>query len=229
MKKGYFITATDTNAGKTFFAEALVRALRKRGIKTGVMKPVETGCVKENGELMPLDAIRLKNAAGSNDPLDLINPYRFALPLAPSIAARLARVEIDLKKIKDSFNSIKEKNDTVIVEGCGGLATPLSDDLKISDLALALELPLIIIVPSRLGCINSAVLACAFAAQSGLKTAAIILNRVNDKKDASLEFNFSELKRLKLPVKAELPFFVEGIMPKQGEFCLDDFVMKMFF
>src|SRR3972149_6492062 len=134
MKKNFFITATDTGAGKTFVGASIASLLRGKGIKVGVMKPVETGCGKKNGRLLPKDALKLKKAAGSDEALSLINPYRFSPPLAPSIAGSMAGVRIDLKKIKKSFEVISEKNDVTIVERIGGLLTPLTEDATVLDL-----------------------------------------------------------------------------------------------
>ena len=210
MRKNFFITATDTGAGKTFVGASIASLLRGKGIKVGVMKPVETGCGKKNGRLLPKDALKLKKAAGSDEALSLINPYRFSPPLAPSIAGSMAGIRIDLKKIKKSFEVISEKNDVTIVEGIGGLLTPLTEDATVLDLILLISIPVLIVAPSKLGCINSTLLTYRYARESGVKVQGVILNHPTDLKDESSEFNSSELKRLKIPLKAELPFFKEG-------------------
>ncbi len=97
MGKGVFITGTDTGVGKTFIAGGLARVWYERGKRVGVMKPVESGCERLNGGLQPHDALFLKKMSSSIEDLDLINPYRLEQPLAPSVAADLEGVEIDLK------------------------------------------------------------------------------------------------------------------------------------
>src|SRR3990170_937540 len=128
MKRAYFITGTDTGVGKTFVASGIAAALKGEGFGVGVMKPVETGCAIRNGAVIPADAVRLKEAAGSIEPLDAINPYRFLSPLAPAVAARLEGVAISLERIRDCFQEIADKNDVTIVEGAGGLLAPLTGE-----------------------------------------------------------------------------------------------------
>ncbi|MBI5598729.1 MAG: dethiobiotin synthase [Deltaproteobacteria bacterium] len=210
MKKAFFITATDTNAGKTFVASALAKAARQRGMDVGVMKPVETGCPLKNGKPLPLDAVRLKEAARSSDPLDLINPYRFPLLLAPSIAARISGKRIDFRRIKKAFETLSAGHDVMFVEGAGGLATPLAGDKTTLDLILFLGIPAIIVSPSRLGCINSTLLTLVYAMNSGVEVKGVILNHPTAKTDLSDGFNCKELERFGVPVIGALPFSEKG-------------------
>jgi len=106
MTTGIFITGTDTGVGKTYIAERLASGFRNKGINVGVMKPAETGCRYRAGRLIPRDAVRLMNAAGSNDSLALINPYRFREPLAPFVSALRAGEKIDSRIIKKSFREL---------------------------------------------------------------------------------------------------------------------------
>ncbi|VAW34425.1 Dethiobiotin synthetase [hydrothermal vent metagenome] len=219
MSKGFFITATDTSVGKTFVAEALARAMTETGIRVGVMKPVETGCMREEtmpgsleatGALRPSDALRLKAAARSEAPLELINPYRFSAPLAPSIAASEAGETIELGVIKARFDELARDADTMIVEGAGGIMVPLNYKETTLDLMVMLALPVIIVAPSRLGCINHTLLTYNAATGAGLTVAAVILNQPDELVDESTPLNASELRGLGLPIKKELPFSPEG-------------------
>jgi dethiobiotin synthetase len=219
MKKGCFITGTDTDVGKTFVTCALAGALKRGGRDVGVMKPVETGCVERGGGLVPADALALKEAAGASDTLDAINPYRFAAPLAPNMAARNTGREIDLTIIKERFKDLSTKHDLVLVEGAGGLLAPVTDNETMADLAALLGLPLVIVAPSRLGCINHTLLTVRTAEQKGIPVLGIILNHPvpMDAADLSTQYNLEEIKRLaKVPVLGEVPYMEEG--EKAGEY-----------
>ncbi|MBI5560405.1 MAG: dethiobiotin synthase [Deltaproteobacteria bacterium] len=215
MKKGYFITGTDTGVGKTFVASLIAAEVRERGLKAGVMKPVETGCKKKGGSLIPADALRLKKAARSDDPIGIINPYRFAAALAPSVAARNTRAKIGFNRIKECLETLSGRNDVMIVEGAGGLLTPLTEDRTILDLILFLRLPAIIVAASRLGCINSTLLTYGYAVSSGVTVAGVILNNPDGYRDESSRSNRGEIERLGVPLKEELPFLKQGERDKR--------------
>ncbi len=212
MKRGCFITGTDTGVGKTFIACAIAGALKDQGIDVGVMKPVETGCAERGGGLVPIDALALKEAAGATDPIDEINPYRLAAPLAPNVAARNIGSEIDLTVIKERYGDLSTRHELILVEGAGGLLAPLTDSETMADLAVKLGLPLIIVAPSRLGCINHTLLTLRAAEQAGIPVLGIILNHPtpSDTADLSAEYNLGEIKRLAgVPVLGEVPY-MEG-------------------
>ena len=225
MPQGYFITGTDTGVGKTYFACALARSLCKKNLKVGVMKPVETGCSpvetgcspNEDGllPLVPHDALALKEAASSEDPIELICPYTFALPVAPSVAARAKGVEVELEKIKESFVNIASGKDVMVVEGAGGLLVPIGENKTMANLALALGLPLIVVAPSRLGCINSALLTVKAAESTGLKVRGVILNHTTPEGDESTPHNRGELEGFGIKVLGDLEFSEETTLPKE--------------
>lgn len=197
MKRAYFITGTDTGVGKTFIACALARAFKAMGLSVGVMKPVETGCRVRKGALIPADALMLMEAASSTDPLDIVNLYRFKTPVAPNIAARLERKIVKLEKIKKAFKTIVGGHDVTLVEGAGGILSPVTNDMSNADLAQLLGLSVIIVVPSRLGAVNQALLAIEAARSRGLTVSAVALNRIARKgQDASLRYNRGEIERL---------------------------------
>ncbi len=209
-KNAYFITGTDTGVGKTTVGCALARAFRERGLQTGVMKPVETGCSVRDGVLIPADAVSLRAAAESIDPLNLINPYRFTPPLAPSVAARLAGVDIEFNKIKKNFDEISQKNDVTLIEGAGGLLVPLSREKTVADLIAFLDIPVIVVAASKLGCLNHTLLTAKHAACIGLNINTVILNHPDSRMDDSQQYNHEELQSLcKMPVK-KLPFLSKG-------------------
>ncbi|MFZ3073219.1 MAG: dethiobiotin synthase [Thermodesulfobacteriota bacterium] len=210
MKKAFFITGTGTNAGKTFFAASLALTLKKKGLKIGVMKPIETGCALKGGRLVPKDALLLKKAASSKDPINLINPYRFAPPLSPNIAARLSGKKIDFRRIKRLFENILSENDVTLIEGAGGLLTPLSGKKTVLDLIRYLNIPAILVTPSRLGCVGQTLLAIRYSKKAGIKIKGVVLSRVSKKSDPSVKYNAEELKNLGTPIMGEMPYLKKG-------------------
>ncbi|HXF75466.1 MAG TPA: dethiobiotin synthase, partial [Methylomirabilota bacterium] len=125
MGTGIFITGTDTGVGKTFFTAALAAYGRELGYRVGVMKPAETGCEEKNGELVPADALLLKQASACAEAMEKICPYRFREPLAPSIAAERAGVKIEIDPLLKAYGEISAAHDLTLVEGAGGLMVPL--------------------------------------------------------------------------------------------------------
>lgn len=207
-KKSFFITGTDTGAGKTFVACLIAESLKNKGIDVGVMKPVETGCAPKEGEMYPEDAMRLKEASGSEDALDLINPYRFSLPLAPSIASELTGTAIDLNVIKGSFEKLSKAHELMLVEGAGGLLVPINGKHTVADLIRLLNIPVIIVAASRLGAINHTLLTVEAARARNIQVAGIILNNsFPEDGDLSRRHNLKEIMRLAgAPVLGEVPY-----------------------
>lgn len=205
--KGFFITGTDTGVGKTFVTAGIASVLKEKGIDVGVMKPVETGCTENAGKLEPQDAIFLRKAAGVNDDIDLINPYRLKAPLAPSIASRLEDKGVKLDKIKEGYDKLASLHKLMLVEGVGGLLAPLTETETVADLVILLKLPLIVVAASRLGSINHTLLTVKYAQFIGIEVKGIILNYPVLSTDESLSSNQSEIKRLtNIPVFGQMPF-----------------------
>lgn len=212
MSRSYFITGTDTSIGKTFIASLLAKILKDKGEDVGVMKPVETGCGIVDGYLAPQDALALKAASGSPDPLDTINPYRFSEPVAPDVASEVSGITIDFNRIKDYYERIAGAHGVMLVEGAGGLLTPLTPDKTMADLADFLGLGLIIVAGNRLGAINHTLLTVECAEKRGLKVRGIILNNPSPENDPSQKSNRKEIKRFTdIPVLGEVPYMAGGI------------------
>ncbi len=207
MNRAYFIAGTDTSAGKTFVCAGIASGLKKRGLSVGVMKPVETGCRLSGGRLVPEDALTLKGASSSILSLDEINPYRFRAPLAPSIASRIEGKRIFFSVIRNLFLRIRSRHDITLVEGAGGLLTPVTGRKTVLDLCRYLDIPLIIVASSRLGCINQTLLTVLAAKASNIRIKGIILNNAGENKgDMSRRYNLCEIKKLaKAPVLGEIP------------------------
>ncbi len=154
-RTGFLISGTDTGVGKTTVGCGLAIGFRELGLRVGVMKPAETGCESQAGELIAADAIALRAAAATSDSLELICPYRYAIPLAPAAAAEAESCGApDMAQIRNCYERLAATNDVMLVEGAGGLAVPITWGENYADLALALDLDLILVVNNRLGCLN---------------------------------------------------------------------------
>ena len=176
MQRGIFITGTDTGVGKTYVAAGIASVLALNGVNVGVMKPAETGCTIRAGRLVPKDALRLMKAAGARDSLDLVNPYRFRNPLAPSVAAELEGKEIGVDTIVNAYRILSERYDFMIVEGAGGIMVPLSQTVTYRDLAQVLGLPVLIVARPGLGTINHTVLTVTALREQNVPVAGIVIN-----------------------------------------------------
>jgi dethiobiotin synthetase len=197
MTSRILITGTDTGVGKTMVGCALGFAMKVRGLRVGVMKPAETGCKEEAGELMPNDAITLRASASAIHPLEIICPYRYRSPMAPAAAAQADGLPpADPARIIALFERIAADSDVVMVEGAGGIAVPLTWDFNYADLAATLGLDLILVVANRLGCLNSTLLSIEYAARRNLRVAGYILNDTEPESSAATRTNAESLKHL---------------------------------
>ena len=202
VARGFFVTGTDTGVGKTVAACALVRALRRAGVDTAAMKPLETGV----GAAGPLDAQVLWCAAGSCDPLDDVCPVQFALPAAPYVAAQHDGQRIELERVLEAFERLAARHRAVVVEGAGGLLVPIAESEDMAGLASRLELPLIVVARPSLGTINHTLLTLAVAEQRGLEVAGVVISHcapISDSDRENLTFLRDALGDLLL---TEIPF-----------------------
>jgi dethiobiotin synthetase len=172
---GCFVTGTDTGIGKTLVTAALACRLKQAGAKVGVMKPVETG--SGTGSSLLSDAERLKAVAGSDDPLDIISPYRFPAPLAPLAAARQAGVTIDPDRIRASFEALAARYEVLLVEGVGGVMVPMAERFNVLDLVCLLGLPVVIVGRTTLGGVNQALLTVEALRRRDIAVAGFVLNQ----------------------------------------------------
>ena len=201
-----FVAGTDTDVGKTLVAAALLSKCRERGQTAAGMKPVAAGCELRDGELWNADVAALTAASGLTLDRALINPYLFAAPIAPHIAAAGAGVNIDLEHIADCYARLCQQADAVVVEGAGGFLVPLGEGSDGGDLARRLGLPVLLVVGMRLGCINHALLTQEAIAARGLTLAGWVANRVDPGMER-FEDNLATLKsRLHAPLLGVIPF-----------------------
>lgn len=204
MKQGFFVTGTDTEIGKTAVSCALLRSFSRLGLRSAGMKPVSSG-----GD----DAQRLAASASSKLPAELLNPFSFKIPVAPHIAAREEGRKIDVARIISAYEAIEA--DVVIVEGVGGLLVPLDGNEDVSDLAIALKLPVILVVGMKLGAINHARLTFEAIRARGLGCAGWVANRMTPEMEAFEAVIASIAQYIDAPLLDVTPYDPEG------EFLID--------
>ena len=184
----YFITGTDTGIGKTYCGCGLIRAARAAGIKCSGMKPFCTGDTAD---------VDLIAAAGGNDvPQHLLNPVWLRPPLAPYAAAMLENRPIDITAVQRAYHEVAAGHDLVLVEGAGGLLVPILRDYSFRDLAVDLDLSVILVAPNRLGMINHVLLNAESIAKAGLRLALVILNELDPEPTLASQTNPSILEEL---------------------------------
>jgi dethiobiotin synthetase len=215
MGTGIFIAGTDTGVGKTLVACGLAALLRESGYKVGVMKPAETGCDEKDGKLFPQDALYLKEASGSAEPLERICPYRLRAPLAPSVAAEREGTKIDINFLAGLYREISSAHDVTIVEGAGGLLVPILSHYTYADLAKLLKLPILVVAANRLGAINHLLLTLEHASCRGLRVLGYVLNQVASESSLATETNRDALLSLTaVPCVGEIPY-IDGLEAKR--------------
>ncbi|MDZ4818240.1 MAG: dethiobiotin synthase [Planctomycetota bacterium] len=177
---GLFITGSDTNVGKTYITALIARQLRAAGHSVGVYKPAASGCKMIDGQLVSEDAVALWEAAGRPGELRHVCPQLFAAPLAPHLAARAEGRSIDCKLLRSGIQYWESRSEIILVEGAGGLISPIGDTEYVADLAYEFGYPLIVVVANRIGAINQALqtLIAARSFRGGLTVAGVILNEV---------------------------------------------------
>lgn len=206
MPHAYFVTGTDTEIGKTTIAAGLLHAARRAGLSTAAAKPVASGCVATAEGLRNDDALALLGQCSLPLRYEEVNPLAFAPAIAPHLAAREAGVRLDVASLQQAVGAILARGaDFTLVEGAGGWRVPLSGQETLSDLPVALNLPVILVVGVRLGCINHAVLSAEAIARDGLRLAGWVANVV-DAQTSRLDDNLATLaERLPAPCLGQVP------------------------
>lgn len=203
--KGYFITGTDTEIGKTYSSVSLIQHLVNCGQKIAALKPVASGCEKTAEGFRNSDALQLSQAANVALPYDKVNRYAFEPAIAPHIAAKQSGIKIELNKIHHDLCCAQSHADMVVVEAAGGWLVPLNDTQSISNLAQLLSLPVILVVGIRLGCINHALLTLNNIEQSGVTIAGWVANRIDEHTQHADEQIASIKARTPIPCIADIP------------------------
>ena len=206
MSPAYFITGTDTDVGKTTVSAGLLHAAREAGLSTAVGKPVASGCEITPHGLRNADALALMAESSVVLSYEEVNPVAFEPAIAPHIAAREVGVVVNVHSLLEPMRHILAlQADFTLIEGAGGWRVPLSGQDNLSDLAQALDLPVILVVGVRLGCISHALLTAEAIARDGLQLAGWVANIIGPK-NSRLEENLATLaERLPAPCLGRVP------------------------
>ena len=202
--KPLFITATDTDIGKTYVCAGLAHSLKKSGIDVGIMKPFACGTKQKTG-FSSNDLTLLSEAAIINDTEELLNPFFFPIPASPYTAAKNLGVKIDIKHVLECFNKLDKIHDVMLVEGIGGIMTPILNDYTIINLIKDLQANTIIVTSSRVGTVNHTILTCNICKKMNIPVKGLIINDFD-----STGYPIPELERdlsalTNLPVLCSLP------------------------
>lgn len=212
---GLFITGTDTGVGKTYVGALIARSLAASGRRVGVYKPTASGCLWQNGSLVSEDAVALWEAAGRPGDLDHVCPQRFVAPLAPHLAAQAEGKQLDTDLLRRGIEYWQERSEIVLVEGVGGLMSPMGEDEYVADLAEEFGFPLVVISRNVLGTLNQTLQTLMVAAvfREGIPVAGVVLNHCSPPlvEDVSLATNRRELAaRCVAPILAEVAWGAAG-------------------
>jgi len=213
--KSLFVTGTDTDVGKTCVSASIVKNLRDMDIDVGVMKPFASGH-KKNSNSLPQDVEILMKYSGSQDPIDLVNPYFFEIPTSPYDAAKILVQKINLQKVIDAYNKLLSSHDLVIVEGIGGLMTPITQNYFVSNLISELDIDTIVVMGSKLGTVNHTLLTYEHCKQMQLKLKGFVINQT--------ESNGYDLANLKQQIMELTSQIVYCAIPYHRNFDFDLYV-----
>ena len=205
-KLSYFVTGTDTGVGKTLVSAALLHTLARQHRRVVGMKPVAAGGLLLDGVFVNEDVLALRAASTLRVAAELDNPVCLREPVSPHLAARLDGVQIDIAHIVGCHQKLLVLSDAVVVEGAGGFLVPLSDSLTGADLAVALGLPVVLVVGLRLGCLNHALLTAEAIAARGLSLAGWVANHIDPAMLAQAENIAFLTQRLAAPLLGVVPF-----------------------
>jgi dethiobiotin synthetase len=211
----FFVTGTDTDVGKTCVSSAIAKHLHDNDIDVGVMKPFASG-YKASANSVSEDVEILMKYSEVTDPIDLVNPYYFEIPTSPYDACKQLNLEIDISKVIESYKQLTSIHDVVIVEGIGGIMTPISKNYFVSDLISDLQLESIIVTGSKIGTVNHLMLTYEHALQKNLKLKGFLVNQ-----NVSDGYELSNLKHQIFGLTGHKVF---GAIPFQKSFNIESYV-----
>jgi len=203
----FFITGTDTDCGKTLVSRGFMHLCKQQKMTTTGMKPVASGGMEQaGGYLQNSDALAIQSLCTNQTPYHLINPYCFEPPVAPHLAAGMSGTQIELPVIQKAYDELAEHNECMLVEGVGGWRVPLNNELDIAGLCRALQLPVVLVVGMKLGCINHALLTARAILSDGAPLLGWVANCL-DPEMLLLEENMATLQQnIPAPLLGTIPF-----------------------
>ena len=211
----FFVTGTDTDVGKTCVSASIAKHLRDIDVDVGVMKPFASG-YKATSDFVSEDVEILMKYSGVKDPVDLVNPYHFEIPTSPYDASKQLNLEIDIYKVIESYKQLASIHDVVIVEGIGGIMTPISKNYFVSDLISDLQLSSFIVTGSKIGAVNHFMLTYEHVQQKNLNLKGILVNQ-----NVSDGYELTNLKHQIFGLTGRKVF---GAIPYNRSFTIESYV-----
>lgn len=207
LGRAIFITGTDTGVGKSVVCAGLAAAFRRKGLDVGVMKPIATGGIRRDGRLVSTDAEFLIRAAQSRDPIELVSPIVLQTPVAPSEAARLEGMSVNLARVWKAYRVLRFMHEVLLIEGIGGLLVPLADRYYVADLVSRMDIPILIVTRPSLGTINHTLLTVRVAQDYRISILGLIMNSSVRQVGPAEETAIPALEaNANVPILGEVPF-----------------------
>ena len=226
--KGLFVTGTDTDVGKTFVTAGIAVALKNMGKDVGIMKPFAAGTPQKTGYKSE-DVQLLAKAAQTDDAEDLVNPYFFQIPASPFTASKNLGIEFNVKTVLDSFKQLSTLHDILLVEGIGGVMTPILKDYFVTNLIKEMNLETILITSSRIGTVNHTIMTCKMCQNYGIKIRGIIIN-ILDSKGYPIDILKRDLEELtNIPVIGSIPYMEDFDLEKLSQIITNNISLESLF
>lgn len=221
MTERYFVTGTDTEVGKTVASCALLQAANQQGLRSAGYKPVASGSEMTARGLRNSDALALQHNSSVTLEYSVVNPWTFAEPTSPHIVSAESDTPITREGMSAGLRALENKADWILTEGAGGWFTPLSETFTFADWVVDEQLPVILVVGIKLGCINHAMLTAQAIEQAGLRFAGWIANDVQPPGPRHTEYLATLRRVLKAPCLGEIPWLTHAPHAAQNGHYLD--------
>ncbi len=218
MINAFFVAGTDTDVGKTVASKALLQALSGKGLKTLGYKPLAAGCEETPEGRRNSDALHLIKASNCEVSYEDVNPYSLLLPASPHIAAKQENVTIDFDLLSDKLEKNKSNADVVLVEGTGGWRVPVSDSDYLSSWVKQENLPVILVVGIKLGCLSHAKLTAEVIESDGLNIVGWVANRINPGTENYAEIIELLEREIDAPKLGEIPYVPSAKRSELGKY-----------
>ena len=203
--KSIFITGTDTDVGKTYITAGLAVSIRKMGINVGVMKPFAAGIAQKNG-FKSEDVEILSTAAQVNDPENLVNPQFFPIPASPYTAWKNLKIKPKIPEILSSFKKLSKLHEMILVEGMGGVMTPILKDYYVTNLIKEMKIPAVIVTRSKIGTVNHTIMTAKMCEEYKIPIKGIIINDFDSDGYKTKELTRDLKNLLGVPILGSIPF-----------------------